>query len=40
MYNPQDGAFDGAVKDVDAIEHMATPVTLTGIDPDGTLLVV
>jgi len=31
----QDGAFDEAVKDVDAIEHMASPLTSTTGDPDG-----
>ncbi|KAF8874571.1 NAD-P-binding protein [Gymnopilus junonius] len=30
----KEGAFDDAVKDVDAIEHLATLVTLYGIDPD------
>jgi len=31
----QDGAFDDAVKDVDAIEHMASPLSSTTGDPDG-----
>ncbi|KAF8874583.1 hypothetical protein CPB84DRAFT_1752933 [Gymnopilus junonius] len=30
----KEGTFDEAVKDVDAIEHMASPVILTGIEPD------
>ncbi|KAF8875091.1 hypothetical protein CPB84DRAFT_1966828 [Gymnopilus junonius] len=29
-----DGAFDDAVKDVDAIEHTASPVTLSAVEPD------
>jgi hypothetical protein len=34
-YIRQDGAFDEAVKDVDAIEHMASPLSSTTGDPDG-----
>ena len=34
-YVRQDGAFDEAVKDVDAIEHMASPLSSTTGDPDG-----
>ncbi|CAL1708191.1 unnamed protein product [Somion occarium] len=30
----KDGAFDDAVKDVDAIEHVASPVTLSAVDPN------
>ncbi|KAJ3820713.1 hypothetical protein F5880DRAFT_1615323 [Lentinula raphanica] len=30
---PQDGAFDEAVQDVDAIAHTASPVNLTTVDP-------
>ena len=31
----QDGAFNEAVKDVDAVEHMASPLSSTTGDPDG-----
>ena len=31
----KEGAFDEALKDVDAIEHMATPVHFTAQDPLG-----
>ena len=31
----QDGAFDEAVRDVDAIEHTASPATLKSEEPDG-----
>ncbi|KAF8868457.1 D-lactaldehyde dehydrogenase [Gymnopilus junonius] len=30
----KESAFDEAVTDVDAIEHMASPVTLSAVDPD------
>lgn len=31
----QDGAFDEAVKGVDGIEHIASPVHLNADDPQG-----
>jgi hypothetical protein len=31
----QDGAFDEAVKGVDAIEHTASPVRWNAVDPQG-----
>lgn len=37
MYLKQEGAFDEAVKGVDAIEHTASPFHMNADDPDGTL---
>lgn len=31
----QDGAFDDAVRDVDGIIHMASPVDSSSVEPDG-----
>ena len=39
MWTSQDGAFDDAVKGVDAIEHTASPADFKAQDPQGELEV-
>ena len=36
----QEGAFDGAVQGVDAVEHIASPYRWNAVEPDGTRVFV
>jgi hypothetical protein len=38
-FSYQEGAFDEAVKGIDAIEHTASPAHFNAVDPQGGCLV-